>query len=162
MLASLIRRGNAHWILSLMMGVLLLTSCAGSEELLTVSPTGTLPPGPAVPALPVTFGDPPATWTLTGSSSLYARLFRSTEYLLDIDAYFQLTMPREVLMSVAADLVVQLYPNGTGPLLSKPGSESIYSKKGLAATGGTPYPLLIPMRACSSSIQKRRKFRISP
>lgn len=107
---------------------------------------------------PASFGNAPDTWTLTGSNSMYAKLFISSvdvlpalemlqesdilesgRYDLDQDGLISRderlrfhAIDDKIVTSVAADLVVQFYRSGSEPLYEKGDDLVVWRTKDLA------------------------------
>src|SRR3989344_4974213 len=121
--------------LLVVMPLCVLTACnTNSSSFPIATPVAPAPPLTPLSSLP----EPPATWTLTGSSSLYLTLYRSTSNIaplgefpskpldelqaVDIDGDGEITeeealdsqrIDDRIVTAVAADLVVQFYYKGT-------------------------------------------------
>ena len=128
------------WLLSLCV-LAFMSGCA--NESVPVAPSLPVPAGTVVspPPISTTIGAVPAAWSVTGSTSLYAKLYQSTLDTLDlpllqsddiaqsnpIDADNDGTISHDeevnsvliedrVITAVAADLLVQYYWQGSTPL----------------------------------------------
>ncbi|HLD08268.1 MAG TPA: hypothetical protein VJB60_04340, partial [Candidatus Peribacterales bacterium] len=107
----------------------------GIFTLLLVGCSSDAPPAPAtiplpqvqsttLPPITPVIGAVPMGWTVTGSTSLYARLYQSSNAVLetslllpsDTDAVSDSLIADRIITAVAADLVVQYYTQGTKPL----------------------------------------------
>lgn len=109
--------------------MIFLSACAKTSSPSFSIPSSPLPPAPTLTPL-TDLPAPPASWTLTGSSSLYLTLYASTDRTKiseappqDLDADGTIsddekleTISDRIITGVAADLVVQFYMKGTQPL----------------------------------------------
>jgi len=106
--------------------LVLVSGCDGEGQITGLTPALPAPAGTSIPPLPIStaVGEIPSSWTVTGSTTLYARLYQSSTASLDTPLLQSEDLAvmsggivaDRIVTAVAADLLVQYHKVGTLPL----------------------------------------------